>query len=157
MRTDYSISPANRSGRPRKPIEIAMTPMIDVIFLLLVFFLATSSFQLVEYLMPSGVSEQAEPKGNSEQPPTEPTDDAIDQIIVKLQQRDGKTIAILNDVVLPELRALETRLKNIASTKADVPVIIDPEGDVLAAAVIQAYDWARASGLSRVYLATKGA
>ncbi|MFN3190731.1 MAG: ExbD/TolR family protein [Aureliella sp.] len=156
MKTDYSISPASRSRRPRKPIEIAMTPMIDVIFLLLVFFLATSSFQVVEYLMPSGVSEQAETTGNSQQPPAEPTDDAIDQVVVKLQRRDGQTIAVLNDVVLPELQALETRLKNIAATKADVPVIIDPEGEVLAAAVIRAYDWARASGLSRVYLATKG-
>ena len=40
----------------RRAVSLNMTPMIDVIFLLLVFFLATSSFQVVEKLLPSSVS-----------------------------------------------------------------------------------------------------
>ena len=81
MRKDYSLTPTTRDGKPRRPIEIVMTPMIDVIFLLLVFFLATSSFQLVELLMPSGVSETEDNAGNTEAPPPEVTDDALDQIV----------------------------------------------------------------------------
>ena len=56
MRRDFSLSPAGRSGRPRKPIELLMTPMIDVIFLLLVFCLTTRSFQVLLQLMPRSVS-----------------------------------------------------------------------------------------------------
>ena len=39
-------------------IDSAMTPMIDVVFLLLVFFVWTASFQIVEHVMPSELSEQ---------------------------------------------------------------------------------------------------
>ena len=34
----------------RRELEIKMTPMIDVVFLLLVFFVWTASFHAVEYL-----------------------------------------------------------------------------------------------------------
>ena len=36
----------------RDSLEIKMTPMIDVVFLLLIFFVWTASFQVVEYLLP---------------------------------------------------------------------------------------------------------
>ena len=156
MKTDYSLSQGSRNGRPRKPIEIAMTPMIDVIFLLLVFFLATSSFQLVEMLLPSSVSEMSPPQGNAPVPTEEPSEDAIDQVIVELKDLGGETVVLLNRVPLESLNALRVRLLGIGSTGADVPVIIDPEASIIAADVIQAYDWAREAGLARVYLATRG-
>jgi len=37
----------------RRELEIKMTPMIDVVFLLLVFFIWTSSFHIVENVLPS--------------------------------------------------------------------------------------------------------
>ena len=155
MKRDYSLAPTTRDGRPRRPIEIVMTPMIDVIFLLLVFFLATSSFQVVEQLLPSGVSETKEAQGNSEQPPQEVSQDAIDQVIVKLEKQGETTVARLNEVVLPDMVMLKGRLQGISLAGADVPVVIDPEEDVVAADVIKAYDWAREAGLARVYLATR--
>ena len=39
-------------------IDKAMTPMIDVVFLLLVFFVWTASFQIIEHVLPSKRSEQ---------------------------------------------------------------------------------------------------
>lgn len=155
MRQDYSLTPLARGGRVRRPIEIAMTPMIDVIFLLLVFFLATSSFQIVEKLLPSGVSETAEISGSSDEPPPEPTDDALDQVVVKLYQQVGQPVAQMNGSPLADFTELESRLRAISLARADVPVVIDPEGDVLAADVVRAYDWARQVGLARVFLATR--
>ena len=40
----------------RDSLEIKMTPMIDVVFLLLIFFVWTASFQVVEYVLPSELS-----------------------------------------------------------------------------------------------------
>ncbi len=156
MKSDYSLSPRTRSGRLRRPIEIAMTPMIDVIFLLLVFFLATSSFQMVEYLLPSGVSKPAEQAaGGAENSLSEPTDDAIDQIIVKLTLNGSLCDVELNGSKLNDFDTLLPRLKAIGKIKSDVPVIIDPHGDVAAESAIQAYDFARQAGFLRVYFATR--
>ena len=44
--------------RDQGALEIKMTPMIDVVFLLLVFFVWTASFHAVEYLLPSSLSQQ---------------------------------------------------------------------------------------------------
>ena len=37
-------------------MDSAMTPMIDVVFLLLIFFVWTASFQIVEQILPSEIS-----------------------------------------------------------------------------------------------------
>ena len=154
MRRDFSLTPTGRSGRPRKPIELMMTPMIDVIFLLLVFFLTTSSFQVLEQLLPSAVSDISAGSGSSDQPPPVPTQDAIDQVVIKLKLVDLRAVASLNGSQLSSFSQLKQRLQALSAVRADVPVIIDPAGDVPAKDVVIAYDWARQVGLSRVYLAT---
>lgn len=155
MRQDYSIAKATRTGRPRRPIEIMMTPMIDVIFLLLVFFLATSSFQVIEKLMPSGLSKASEVAGSGENVEIDPSDDAIDQVVIKLKLAGDRTVAEMNGVALADFRSLKDRLKGLSLARADVPVVIDPAAKVLAGDVVKAYDWARQAGLARVYLATR--
>ncbi len=155
MRRDFSLASAGRSGRPRKPIELMMTPMIDVIFLLLVFFLTTSSFQVIEQLMPSAVSDASAASGSSGDPPPVPSQDAIDQVIIHLKLVGAQPVASLNGSDLPEYSQLKQRLRALSAARADVPVIIDPAGDVPAKDVVIAYDWARQVGLSRVYLATR--
>jgi biopolymer transport protein ExbD len=156
MRRDFSLSPAGRSGRPRKPIELMMTPMIDVIFLLLVFFVTTSSFQVMEQLLPSTLSESQSPIGNAAEPPPVPTQDALDQIVIRLKIVNQRAVANLNGSDLESFEQLPGRLRAISAVRADVPVIIDPEGQVPAKDVVHAYDWARQSGLSRVHLAIAG-
>lgn len=155
MRTEYSLSTARRGQRPRRPLEIMMTPMIDVIFLLLVFFLATSSFQIVEQLMPGGVSQLNPSGGASAEPPPEVSQDALEQVVVKLVASDGGTIVRLNGVDLARFDELKERLAAIGRLRTAAPIIIDPMPSIQAAEVILAYDWARQSGLTRVYLATR--
>lgn len=155
MRQVYSLAKSTRTGRPRRPIEIMMTAMIDVIFLLLVFFLATSSFQVIEKLMPSGLSKTSEAAGAGEDVEIDPTDDAIEQVVIRLKLEADRTVAEMNGVALPDFRSLKDRLKGLSLARADVPVVIDPASEVLAGDVVRAYDWARQAGLARVYLATR--
>ncbi|GIW98073.1 MAG: hypothetical protein KatS3mg111_1406 [Pirellulaceae bacterium] len=74
MKTDYTFDAHPQRRRRPEDADVAMTPMIDVIFLLLVFFLATSSFRAVEKLLPSGVTEFAPVAGTaSGEPPPRPS------------------------------------------------------------------------------------
>jgi biopolymer transport protein ExbD len=150
MKSNYALD-----GKARKPVEISMTPMIDVIFLLLVFFIATSSFQAIEKILPSGVSEMRQASGNSDQPPPEIDVESLEQIIVKITNVPGGADASINGQRLASFADLKTKLRDIAQVSSHVPVIIDPEPKVAAKQVVMAYDWARASGLTSVFLATR--
>ena len=41
--------------RRDRSLEVAMTPMIDVVFMLLIFFVWTASFQVAELILPSSI------------------------------------------------------------------------------------------------------
>ena len=67
-------------------VDVKMTPMIDVVFLLLVFFVWTASFQVVEHLLPSSVSTPST-AGTAQvnDPPPEEFD--FDQVVVRVLWR----------------------------------------------------------------------
>jgi biopolymer transport protein ExbD len=154
MKTEYLLSASRRGTRPRKPIELMMTPMIDVIFLLLVFFLATTSFQVLEKLLPGAVAEVAPAQGSAPAPP-DLTVEPEEQIILKAQ-RDADVIAwTLGGVRLPDMLELRQRLTTLARVNNDVPLIIDPAADTPVGEVIQVYDYARSVGLTRIFMATR--
>lgn len=154
MKTSYSLD-SGRIRRPQTKIEFSMTPMIDVIFLLLVFFLATSSFQVIEKLLPSTVSQWNSASGPENVPPPEQVQEMLDQVVVKLRS-NGQLIEVeLNGSPLSNFAELRGRLRSIAELQPGLPVIVDPEPSIPAGQVIKAYDWARSVGLSRVYLATR--
>lgn len=150
MRTNYSLD----RGR-RKEVEISMTPMIDVIFLLLVFFITTSSFQVVEKLMPSGVSDLKSTAGGNSDPPPEVTQAMLEQIVVKLSMNGTDIGVALNGQALASIDELFQRLQAIGQVSPNAPVIIDPEAKVPVGIVVKAYDRARASGLTSVFMATR--
>jgi biopolymer transport protein ExbD len=152
MRSNYSLG----NGR-RRELEISMTPMIDVIFLLLVFFISTSSFQIAEKLLPSGVSEIKPAAGvDDSQPPPDITTESLEQVIVKISNASGAALVTLNGQPLSQFDELQSRLIAVAEVNPATPVIIDPGSEIKAKHVVTAYDWARAAGLTSVYLATRG-
>ncbi len=75
------VSPLVRRGGDTD-LDSAMTPMIDVVFLLLVFFVWTASFQIVEYILPSDMSVQigSEQAENMEPPPEKDFEDVVVRI-----------------------------------------------------------------------------
>ena len=74
---------------PGDSLELKMTPMIDVVFLLLVFFVWTSSFELPEFDLPSAIAETptgATERRDDQPPPTE----AFDEIVIRLSLADAQ-------------------------------------------------------------------
>lgn len=117
------------------PDNSTMTPMIDVVFLLLIFFICASARQMREALLPANL-----PAGAIESAHAAPAVQ-VDQAFVKLKRRaDGTTIAEMNGTDYATVELLESQLRALAEVGPDVPIILDIEGPVPFGDVIRVYD-----------------
>ena len=126
--------------------ESAMTPMIDVVFLLLIFFVCTASFQISENILPSKLLTS----GSS---PTEiqiETDPPLENIIVRLTLQNGQPSWRVNDRACATLQEVRGVLSTLASIDAGLPVILDIAPPVPLGIAIDTYDTARLTGLENV-------
>ena len=144
--------PYHRDQRGR--LDVKMTPMIDVIFLLLIFFVCTASFRSLERVLPTRLSLPGAIQSDLQ---LDPETMDLEEIIVELLWRnvDGRPRAQwqINDrdySRLSEVRAVLTAVKQL---KSDLPVILDVEPDVPMEDVINLYDVCREVGLGKVQFA----
>ena len=139
---------------PSGSLELKMTPMIDVVFLLLVFFVWTSSFELPEFDLPSAIAQP--PSGGSEisteQPPPA---EAFDEIVIRLSLREARLMIELNDQSFDDVAALRARMAEILALGVQPPVIVDPSDEITMNVAVQVYDAARAAGADRVLFAAQ--
>jgi biopolymer transport protein ExbD len=144
--------------KPRPPgsdsLEVKMTPMIDVVFLLLIFFIWTSSFELPEFDLPSAIAEP--PAGGAEissdePPPTE----TFEEIVVRVTMQDANVIMQLNGQRVADTATLRSRLREIVALGVQPPVIIDPDDEITMNTAVEIYDTARAAGADRVLFAAR--
>ena len=134
-------------------LELKMTPMIDVVFLLLVFFVWTSSFELPEFDLPSAIAEppQGGTEVQSEQAPTE----VFDEIVVRLSMRDARIVIEINGEPIEDSQALQARIAQVIELGVQPPVIIDPADEIRISSAVEVYDAARAAGADRVLFAAQ--
>ena len=133
-------------------LEVKMTPMIDVVFLLLVFFVWTSSFETPEYDMPSAVAES--PAGGSvKNTDTPPPVESYDEIIVKLLLRDGLPAIEMASTPIDSIPDVRQRIREIVDLGVQPPVIIDPEPEIEMKFAVAVFDAAREAGADRVLYA----
>lgn len=149
---------SSRGGFPSSgDTQLAMTSMIDVVFLLLVFFLWTSSFDLPEMDLRTGVARQAEssPTGaGSPQPPDErEAPKLIDEVVVQIATVDGQVRVQIGGQNFSDMATVRARFQQIALLGVDVPIVIDPDEQIEMRLAIEVLDTARQAGLARVYFA----
>ncbi len=133
-------------------LDIPMTPLIDVVFLLLVFFLWTVSLQPVEQMLPSRLMAVAgAAPGLLDEPP--PPEEDFDRVVVRLRWNAGQPSWQINDMALDSLADVQRRLQDIAAIKRDVTVILHPAQDVPLGHVIDLYDVTRLLGFERIQFA----
>lgn len=143
-------SPLVRRGND-VDMDSAMTPMIDVVFLLLVFFVWTASFQVVEHVLPSEMSEQIGSEANPEVVPPLPKD--FEDVVVKIGFADAGASFQVNGEPVGSLAAVEEQLKTISKIDNTVPVILAPDAVVPLGVVIETYDVANVAGFADVRFA----
>lgn len=130
--------------------------MIDVVFLLLIFFVWTSSFQKIEYLLPTNVQVSLGTTENANPPEVIPEELDFDQIVLSLSQTpDKKILWKFNEEPIPSLEALQRRLQMVASVKNDMLVILAPDREVPLGDAITVYDLSRSAGFQKVHFAAK--
>ena len=143
-------SPLVRCG-DETDMNSTMTPMIDVVFLLLVFFVWTASFQIVEKILPTQMLSQigADPVEQVEPLPEQD----FENIVVNIGY-DGNTPSwSINKTIVASLDEVQTHLTAILGVKPDARVIVDPEGVVPLGNVIQVYDVIKIVGVQNVSFA----
>ena len=143
-------SPLLRRGN-EIDIESAMTPMIDVVFLLLVFFVWTASFQIIEQILPSEMSTQmgSEAVDVAEPPPEKDFED----IVVRISWNGTVPNWSINDQPVASLELVERQLKTISGIQPDAHVILHPHPTVPLGYVIETYDVAKVAGFAKIAFA----
>lgn len=132
-------------------LEIAMTPMIDVVFLLLVFFLWSSSFQRPEESLPSVVTvSKASGTSAPEIPP--PPEKDFEEVIIRIHNRSDTPYQV-NDVPIATLAMLDGYLGQLSGIHREAPLIVHPDEDVPLASAIEVYDVARRHGFLTAFAA----
>ena len=141
--------------RQQRDLEIKMTPMIDVVFLLLVFFVWTVSFRMVELMLPGEVSvSTGSEQSDIIEPPPEKFD--FENVVVRITGDDKAVAWSINETPVADLQELGDRLQRIGNIKADAPVILHPDASVPLGDVIDVYDLSRIAGFGTVQFAATG-
>lgn len=134
--------------RQRRDLDVTMTPMIDVVFLLLVFFLWTASFRISEQVLPSNISAvKADQPGTSDIPPPE---EDFDDVVIRVLWTDGRPQWEVNGASVATMEQVRRTLAALVAIKADAPVIVHPDPEVPLGHVIDLYDITRLEGFQKV-------
>ncbi|WP_458527358.1 ExbD/TolR family protein [Onishia taeanensis] len=127
--------------RRREPVEINLTPLIDVVFLLLIFFMVSTTFetrQALELELPESTS-----AASVESAP----------VVLVINAGGGYR---LGDTAVAQ-QDLATALAREAKAARAQGLVIEADGRVAHRRVVTALDQAAAQGITRVRIATRQA
>jgi len=138
------------SRQSNRRIDVTMTPMIDIVFLLLIFFLCTASFQIVEKVLPTPLSTS----GTAELPQEiEPELAELEEVVIQLRWTAGQPTWVINERVYASIDDVRQTLTALAGLQADLPVILDVADEAPLGAVVDLYDICRLAGFEKVQFA----
>jgi biopolymer transport protein ExbD len=138
----------------RETTSLSMTPMIDVVFLLLIFFVCTADFQPPELVLPSQLPLPR--RGNTELPPQlDPVD--LEQLIVTVGGDAGRLHLQINGQPCASRVELRELLQALAAIDGELPVVLDVAARVPLGTAIDVFDDARLAGFRQVQFATESA
>ncbi|HJQ81611.1 MAG TPA: biopolymer transporter ExbD [Lacipirellulaceae bacterium] len=132
-------------------MDVAMTPMIDVVFQLLIFFICTASFQLSEELLPTSLAIAGGPTPAA----AIEIERDLKRIVVRGESIDGDTKWTVNDRPSPSLVEVEQMLRAAAAIDRALPVVLDVAGDVPLGDMIDVYDLCRLVHFERIEFAVR--
>lgn len=128
----------------------AMTPMIDVVFLLLIFFVCAAAGQVREAMLPVDL-----PAGSVESAAPPPEAQPLGSVRVYIQRQQGQTVARVNTggELYADRNRLKQTLRLLADAATEIPVILDVQPQVPAGDVIDIFDTCLAAGFESISFA----
>jgi biopolymer transport protein ExbD len=124
--------------------KIDMNPLIDVVLVLLVFFILTTSYAALQARLDSPNLQITDPK------PAREMQEVLQQaILVTIRMEDGKPVTrIENDIVTPENLKAEIAARSRAAQKTNL--LLDADREVPFGAVVAVQDAAAGAHLTKV-------
>lgn len=129
----------HKRKRPRYQIQMPLTSLIDIVFLLLIYFLLTTNF-----LVEEGIN-IALPQAQAGAP-------QIMEEITIVVDREGR--AYLGDREVP-IDQLYTRLKEMIADQRDRMVVVKADRSIVLNKAVKVMDLAKAAGAGKLCLATE--
>jgi biopolymer transport protein ExbD len=142
--------PSVHQHSERVSASSSMTPMIDVVFLLLVFFVCAAIGQKHEGMLATelGAGAEASPLDPETPPP-------LDVIKIRLRQdAQDHTVMTLNGREYRDFEELRLTLIETAELAPDIPVVLDIAPNVPFGEMIAVYDTCRAADFEEINIAT---
>jgi biopolymer transport protein ExbD len=118
---------------------VDMAPLIDVVFILLIFFLVTATF-----VRETGIEVER---------PQATASSAMDQQAMRISITVNGTIYTEGSAV--DLQTLRSKVSTFVSTNPNSPVIVIPDQDTRAQRVVDVMDAAKLAGAANVAIATE--
>jgi len=131
--------------QPKQPeeVDLNITPLIDVVFLLLIFFMVSTTFDHeseVNITLPEASKEIAQAKP-----------DAINVAI----DNESRIFINKNELVNSQISTIKEALYDISADLEDAPIIISADEETPYQVVIRTMDAARQLGLVKITFATR--
>jgi biopolymer transport protein ExbD len=127
-----------------------MTPMIDVVFLLLIFFVCASVGRIRESLLSIDLSRGEVESAQAAPPEPKPPEAADIWLRLYPSPAGEKTLVEMNRREFADLESLETALRELGELSPESPVVLDIDPDVPAGDVIRVDDACRAAGFNQI-------
>lgn len=122
--------------------KLNLTPLIDVVFLLLIFFMVSTTFE-----------KQAKLKIELPEASSEPSISEQQDLVISISQK-GVFFVNNNELVNVQSQSLQNALQNIVNDSRDMPVVIRADANVAHKHVVMAMDVLGNMGFEKVSMAT---
>jgi len=133
----------NLRPTPKEEPDLNLTPLIDVVFLLLIFFMVSTTFDREAELK----IQLPEAAGEERVQPPDPIEITIDA--------EGRYFVNRQEVLNTKLATLKQAIAKVAADRSDPPLIISADARTPHQAVIRAMDATRQLGIVHITFATK--
>lgn len=129
-------------SRQKETLDINITPLIDVVFLLLIFFMVSTTFEReseIEIMLPEATAS------------AKTADDFVMQVTI---DEEGTYYVNHQRVINTKLDTLMKAMQEVAGDRKDPPIILSADAKTPHQAVITAMDAARRLGFVHINFAT---
>jgi len=140
------------SSTLQRDFSVSMTPMIDVVFLLLIFFVCTASFQIAESILPSPLTTDG---AASAILPPELIEAELERVLITVSQQSGAPLLAINAQDCPTIERLSEILVALSEVNSALPVILDIDRQAELGLAIDVYDRCRLAGFQRIQFAAE--
>lgn len=133
-----------RKDNEPKQVEVNLTPLIDVVFLLLIFFMVSTTFDKqaqIEIKLPEAESSELADKDP--------------EIIAVGVNAEGKYYVNNEELLKSDPDTLKRMLIKVAKNKRDLPVVISADGKAPHQSVVTVLDVASQLGMTQMTFATR--